>query len=60
MIKINSPKNKYFEKIIIIIIFILYFIIDKYTNNKLPYKKFDIHFKYHNYQREMITEKMKR
>ena len=54
-------KNKYFEKIIIIIIiiFILYLIINIYTNNCF-YKKFDIHFKYHNYQREMITEKMKR
>ena len=61
MIKKISLKNKYFEKIIIIIIIIfnLYFIINAYSNNNLSFKKFDIHFKYHNYQREMITEKMK-
>ena len=62
MIKKISSKDKYFEKIIIkiIIFFFLYFIIYGYTNNNLSFKKFDIHFKYHNYQREMITEKMKR
>lgn len=61
MKKINREINQYFEKIIIIIIiFILYLIINLYTNNNLFYKKFDIHFEYHNYQREMITEKMQK
>ena len=49
--------NKYSKKIIIIVIFIVFhFLINKLISNN----KFDINFKYHDYQRNMITQKMKK
>ena len=55
-------KNKYFLKLeIIILIIIIFFSLYCFKNIKNSIfceNKFDIYFKYQNYQREMITEKM--
>ena len=57
----NNFKKKYYLKllIIIIVIFVSYF----FKNIKIvifSQNEFNIQFKYHNYQREMITEKMRK
>ena len=54
-------KKNYFIKIliIIIIIFALYFF-KEIKNAIFSQNEFDIHFEYHNYQREMITKKMRK
>ena len=59
MKKLLIFKNKYFIKLeIIIVFFFVSYCFKKLKNAILSEKKFDIYFKYHNYQREMITEKM--
>ena len=51
---------KYFEKYIIITLIIIgHFSIKKIKKFIISNIKFDINFKYHNYQRKMVTEKMK-
>ena len=58
MINIKYSNNKYLLKFIIItfIFLIKLFINSKNDSNKI----FDIHFKYHYFQREIITKKMKK
>ena len=60
MLKLFKYKNKYFFKFVIIIIitFSLY-CIKRVKNALFSKNEFDVHFQYHNYQREMITNKMK-
>ena len=60
MLKLFKHKNKYFFKlaIIIIITFSLY-CFKRVKNVAFSENEFDINFNYHNYQREIITNKMK-
>ena len=54
-------KKKRFLKIISIIILIIFFVyLLFYLNNYVNFKKIDLNFKYHNYEKEIITKKMKK
>ena len=61
MIKINKYRKSYLKiYIIIIIIFYLYFMKQITEKNLFSNMKFDNHFNYITYQREIITKKMKK
>ena len=58
MKELLNYKNILKFKIIILFFFVLYFL--RKLNSLYSKSKFDINFEYHNYQRQMISERMKK